>query len=289
MEPLGTPRRPACFVSAKRHAMRLSHAVRARFHVTWRPSNAPPARHRFSGNHGVARRSRERPRSGGSRTGPLPARAARRQGAARGGVSPVQPQHGIPQHHPASPRGALPGRLRARAPAALDGPVERGRDGSARREAQPGSRRPHRQLRLRRHALRRGVQPLLARPHQGLRRRPRLLPGALGPRHLRPRLRRRAADGSSARQLPSGGRRQGDLVLPAPVAHAGLLAVPDGVDGARAAAGDLPGAVPPLPARPRARQHRGAQGLGVHGRRRDGRARVARRHQPRGRARGSTT
>ena len=61
-------------------------------------------------------------------------------------------------------------------------------------QEEPRSRRPHRQLRLRRHALRRGLQPLLARAHRGLRRRPRLLPGALVARHLRARLPRRAAD-----------------------------------------------------------------------------------------------
>ena len=38
----------------------------------------------------------------------------------------------------------------------------------------------------------------------------------------------------AARQLPPGSRRQGPLVLSAPVADARLLAVPDGVDGPRA-------------------------------------------------------
>ena len=60
------------------------------------------------------------------------------------------------------------------------------------------------------------------------------------------------------RQLPPGGRRQGHLVLPAPVADAGLLAVPDGVDGPRPADGDLPGALPEVPAGPRPRRHRRA-------------------------------
>ena len=50
----------------------------------------------------------------------------------------------------------------------------------------------------------------------------------------------------------------GLLVLPAPVADAGLLAVPDRVDGPRPAHGDLPGALHEVPARPRHRRHRRA-------------------------------
>ena len=93
----------------------------------------------------------------------------------------------------------------------------------------------------------------------------------------------------AARQLPAGSRRQGHLVVPASVADAGLLAVPDGVDGPRAADGDLPGAVHEVPAGPRPRADRGPQGLGVHGRRRDGRARVDGRDRHGRRARTSTT
>ena len=44
--------------------------------------------------------------------------------------------------------------------------------------------------------------------------------------------------------------------------------------------GDLPGALPQVPARARHRRHREPQGLGVLRRRRDGRARVARRDRP---------
>ena len=109
------------------------------------------------------------------------------------------------------------------------------------------------------------------------RRRPRLLPGPFLARHLRPRLSRRAAERRSARQLPPGGRRQRPVVLSASLADAGLLAVPDGVDGPRAADGDLSGAVPALSAGPRPRRHRRAKSLGVLRRRRDGRAGIARR------------
>ena len=41
-------------------------------------------------------------------------------------------------------------------------------------------------------------------------------------------------DRGAARQLPPGSRRHGHLVVSASVADAGLLAVPDGVDGPRA-------------------------------------------------------
>ena len=63
-------------------------------------------------------------------------------------------------------------------------------------------------------------------------------PGVYAARSMLGRLHRRA-DG----QLPAGSRRQGHLVVSASVADAGLLAVPDGVDGTGPADGDLPGAL----------------------------------------------
>ena len=65
-------------------------------------------------------------------------------------------------------------------------------------------------------------------------------------------------------------------VLPAPAADAGLLGVPDGVDGPRPDERDLPGAVQQVPAPPRHQGHLAAARLGVPRRRRDGRAGVAR-------------
>ena len=53
----------------------------------------------------------------------------------------------------------------------------------------------------------------------------------------------------AAHQLPPGGRRRRALVLPAPVADARVLAVPDGVDGLGPVDGDLPGPVPQVPGR----------------------------------------
>ena len=65
------------------------------------------------------------------------------------------------------------------------------------------------------------------------------------------------------------------VVVPAPVADARLLAVPDGVDGPGAADGDLPGPLPQVPGLARAGRHRRPEGLGLPGGRRDRRAGVA--------------
>ena len=84
------------------------------------------------------------------------------------------------------------------------------------------------------------------------RRRRHLLPGPRRARHLRPRVPRRPPRRAAARELPpraAAGRRA--VVVPAPVADAGLLGIPDGVDGPRADHGDLPGALHALPRRPR--------------------------------------
>ena len=76
------------------------------------------------------------------------------------------------------------------------------------------------------------------------------------------------------------GRRRRPLVVPASLADAGLLGVPDGLDGAGADHGDLPGALPALPRGPRPQEAVQAEGLGVPRRWRDRRAGSARRHQP---------
>ncbi len=115
-------------------------------------------------------------------------------------------------------------------------------------------------------------------PSRRPRRRPRLHPGPLVAGHLRARVPRGPPDrGAAAAASARRSTRGGSALLPAPVADAGLLAVPDGVDGPRAADGDLPGALHEVPDGPRDPRHDGPQGLGVHGRRRDGRARVDRR------------
>ena len=56
-------------------------------------------------------------------------------------------------------------------------------------------------------------------------------------------------------QVPPGGRRRRPLLLPASLADAGLLAVPDRLDGPRPLDGDLPGPLSQVPAGPRPRRH----------------------------------
>jgi pyruvate dehydrogenase E1 component len=78
-----------------------------------------------------------------------------------------------------------------------------------------------------------------------------LFPGPFGARHLRPRLPARPHHRSAAGCFPPGSRRRRDLVLSAPVADAGFLAVPDRVDGLGTAAGHLSGPLHEVPAGPR--------------------------------------
>ena len=109
---------------------------------------------------------------------------------------------------------------------------------SERQPPGPRGRRPHRDVPVLREPLRGRLQPLLPRQGPPRRRRPDLHPGPRLPRHLRPRLPRGPARRGAARPLPPGGparRRQGPVVLPAPAADAGLLGVPDRLDGPRPA------------------------------------------------------
>ena len=181
-----------------------------------------------------------------------------------------------PEHEPWFP-GDEEIERRYRALAAL----ERRGHGAPRAAPRHRRRRPHLDLRLGGHALRGRLQPLLPRQGPPGRRRPGLLPGPRLPRHVRPRLPRGPPDRGAARRVPPGEeprrRRQaaGAAVLPAPAADAGLLGVPDGVDGPRPDERDLPGAVQQVPAQPRHQGHLPAARVGVPRRRRDGRARVA--------------
>ena len=88
-----------------------------------------------------------------------------------------------------------------------------------------------------------GLQPLLPRQGRGRLRRPGLHPGSRLPRHLRPRIPRGTPHREPPQRLPAGAvpPRRRPPVLPAPPAHAGLLGVPDRVDGPRPAERDLPG------------------------------------------------
>ena len=195
----------------------------------------------------MAGRPRGRPRARGAGAGPLAHRAAHRPGPPLRRLPPLLGQHRLRQHHPGRAAAPLPGRLRARADHPPLRPLERHGHGGPRQQAHQRGR-PHRQLRLRGHALRRRLQPLLARLDGGQ---------AAATWSSSRATRRRASTPApscsgcsqrgAARQLPPGGRRQGALLLPAPLAHARLLAVPHRVDGARAAHGHLPGPLHEVP------------------------------------------
>ena len=94
-------------------------------------------------------------------------------------------------------------------------------------------------------------------------------PGIYARAFLEGRLTADQLDGFRQEHSHPGG---GHPVLPAPAADAGLLGVPDGVDGPRPDERDLPGPVQPLPARPRHQGHLRPARVGVPRRRRDGRA-----------------
>ena len=189
---------------------------------------------------------------------------------------------------PPAARAVVPRRRARRAPDPRLHPLERRDHGAPRAAARDRRRRAHLLLRVVRVAVRGRLQPLLPRQGPPRRRRPDLVPGPRLPRHLRPRLPRGPADRAPARRVPPGGQppRRRAVVLPAPAADAGLLGVPHRLDGPGPAQRDLPGAVQPLPARPRHQGHLRPARLGVPRRRRDGRARVARRDRP-GRPRGA--
>ena len=230
----------------------------ARLRRRGRRGRRPPA-------NGRAARHRRRPCPGSRRLG-----GRRRVDAVR-------------QHDPPGGRAGPARRPGARAPRNRARPVERDRHRAPGERRVDGARGPHRQLPVRRDPLRGRVQPLLARSLRRPPRRPCVSPGALVAGLLRAGVPRGPPERGGAPALPAGGGRRRALVVSAPVADAGLLAVPDGVDGARPADGDLPGALHEVPRRARHRRRRRPQGLGVHGRRRDGRAGVD------GGARGSTT
>ena len=151
---------------------------------------------------------------------------------------------------PPQRRARVPGRRGARAARALAHPLERDRDGAQGQQGVLRARRPHRQLPVGGDALRGRLQPLLARArptsHGGdlVYMQGHSSPGIYARAFLEGRLTE-----EQLRRLPPGGLAQRAAVVPAPVADAGLLAVPDRLDGARADHGDLPGPLHEVPRR----------------------------------------
>ncbi len=222
---------------------------------------------------GMARRARRRARERRTGARALPHRAADRSGAPLRRLPPVLGEHRVHQHDPGGGAGTASRHLRHRAAHPPLRALERDGRGGAREQGHQ-RRRPHRELRLGGDALRHRLQPFLARPVRDPRRRPRLRAGPFGARRLRAGVHARTPHRRADGQLPPGSRRPRNLVVPPSVADAGILAVSDGVDGSRAADGDLSGALHEVPARPRDHRRRGPQGLVLLRRRRDGRAGV---------------
>ncbi len=222
----------------------------------------------------------------GPRARPLRHAAAARAGPRDAGRRAGPAQHRLHQHHPARARAVVPRRLRGRAADPRVPALERRRDGLERQPQGPRGRRPHRDLPVLGQPLRGRLQPLLPRQGRPRAAATRSTSRATPPPASTPAPSSRAGSPSSScyrfRQEVQHGPGAGPAVLPAPAADAGLLGVPDGLDGPDGPQLDLPGALQPLPAQPRHQGHLRPARLGVPRRRRDGRARVARRDPRRG-------
>ena len=99
-------------------------------------------------------------------------------------------------------------------------------------------------------------------------------PGIYSRAFLEGRLTEKQLDNFRRELAPGGGLSS----YPHPWLMPDFWEYPDGVDGARPHHGDLPGAVHPLPGRPRAEEAVELESVGVSRRRRNRRARIARRH-----------
>ena len=242
------------------------------------------------GNPRVARKRSRTSSTARARARALPARQPRRRRAAPAPTCPTAPTPPTSTRSRRSRTAAPPG-TRARAPLALDRALERDRDGAAGQQGVVRARRPHRQLPVGGDALRDRLQPLLAAPTRGrtaatwstCRATPR-------PASTRARSSRGGSREEQLAALPPGGRRRR---ASRPTRTRWLM--PDFWQFPTVSMG-----LGPLMAIYQARfmkylHDRGLadterpQGLGLPGRRRDGRARVAGRDLARRRARSSTT
>ena len=124
----------------------------------------------------------------GRGAGAFPARKPDRQGAPLGGLSALQRQHGLSQHHPHHPAGKVSRRPGHGAAHPLLRALERHGHGGAGQPPLHGTGRPHLHLCLLGDPGGRGLQPLFQGPLQGSRRRSGVLPGSCGAGHLCARL-----------------------------------------------------------------------------------------------------
>src|SRR5262245_7364076 len=173
----------------------------------------------------------------------LPSDAVARRSVALRRASRVLAHDAVSQHHSARAGREVARQSRARAQDPLGDSLERGRDHPAREQGFLRARRAYRELSIFGTALRHRLRTLMVRAFYYPRtlRDPRTTPRVS--RHIRERIRRRTVERAATSQLPPGSRRQGHSLVSASVADAGVLAIPDGVDGPGSLDGDLPGAV----------------------------------------------
>ena len=184
---------------------------------------------RMAGEPGIGARLR------GSRTGALPAGRADERGAPPGCAGALFGQHALPQHHPARPRGAAPGRPgdRAQDPLATSaGTRWRSSCAPTRRARELGGHIASFQSSALLYDT--GFMHFWHAPTRSHGGDLVYVQGHCLARDLRPQLPRGPADRGAAAEVPPGGRRRRPQLLPAPLADAGLLAVPDRLDGPRA-------------------------------------------------------
>ncbi len=210
-----------------------------------------------------------RPAGGQPRSGPGRRHLAHPAVAGRGrrGGDPRPAGDRLRQHHPHVRGAGLRRRRGAGAAVPPVRPLERRGAGAPRPALRRGGRRAHLDLRRGRDPVRGGAQPLLPRARPSRRRRSGVLPGPRLAGHVRPGVPGGPAQRGRPERVPAGeveGAAR-PVVVPAPAADAGLLAVPDGVDGHRPDERDLPGPVQPLPAGPRDQGHHRPARLGLSG------------------------
>ena len=225
---------------------------------------APAARPRRAGDDRLGPLPRRRRRAGGRDPRALPAVQAAQAGAPAPGRAAAAHQHALHQHHQPGAGAGLPRRRGPRAAHSPADPLERGRDGP------PGE-----------HQLTAGIGGHLATyasaatlyevgfnwffkgrenggPGDQVFYQGHAAPGIYARAFLEGRHQRGAAGPLPARDAAAAR----PVLVPAPAPHAGLLGVPDGLDGPRPDRRDLPGAVQPLPPEPRPASTRRARASG---------------------------
>ncbi|CAB3804162.1 hypothetical protein LMG28138_05476 [Pararobbsia alpina] len=186
-------------------------------------------------------------------------------------------RHSVHEHDSCFSTATVSGRPPHRREARRRIALERARDGGPRQPRLWRTGGPHCELRIGGRSVRSRLQSFLSRRERCAWRRSHLFPAAFVAGRLCARISRRLPGRDASRALPARDRGTGLVFVSASVADAGLLAVPDGLDGHRAHQRYLPGALHAIPAEPWIAEDGRPQGVGLFRRRRDGRAGIDRR------------